>query len=64
LIYKNVYLVRQQQDILDLRKIIQEGGKQTKICAKIEKPEGIFIFIYFLFLFGLILFFSNQLFVT
>lgn len=33
--------VRAPQDVLDLRKIIKDAGKTTKICAKIEKPEAI-----------------------
>lgn len=33
--------VRRAQDVIDLRKIIIAAGKQTKICAKIEKPEAI-----------------------
>ncbi len=33
--------VRSAQDILDLRKIVDEKGKHTNIIAKIEKPEAI-----------------------
>ncbi|KAA6385414.1 MAG: Pyruvate kinase, partial [Streblomastix strix] len=33
--------VRRPQDVLDLRKIIDKAGKQTRICAKIEKPEAV-----------------------
>lgn len=33
--------VRSAKDIKDLRKIIQAAGKDTKIIAKIEKPEAV-----------------------
>ncbi len=33
--------VRSAQDIIELRKLIQESGKNLKIIAKIEKPEAI-----------------------
>lgn len=33
--------VRKAHDILELRKIIQESGKSTRIVAKIEKPEAV-----------------------
>lgn len=33
--------VRTPKDIIDLRKIIDKAGKNTKIVAKIEKPEAI-----------------------
>lgn len=33
--------VRKPEDVLELRKYIEEAGKQTKIVAKIEKPEAI-----------------------
>ncbi|MTI29745.1 pyruvate kinase [Xanthovirga aplysinae] len=33
--------VRSAQDILDLKKIINESGEATKVMAKIEKPEAI-----------------------
>ncbi|HCK22340.1 MAG TPA: pyruvate kinase, partial [Bacteroidetes bacterium] len=32
--------VRKAEDILELKKIIKEMGKLTKVIAKIEKPEG------------------------
>lgn len=33
--------VRSAQDIIELRKLIEEAGKNLKIIAKIEKPEAI-----------------------
>ncbi len=33
--------VRKADDILELRKIIEESGKSTRIVAKIEKPEAV-----------------------
>jgi pyruvate kinase len=33
--------VRRADDIVDLRNIIRESGKETKIIAKIEKPEAV-----------------------
>lgn len=33
--------VRRVQDIIELREIIHRSGKQTKIVAKIEKPEAV-----------------------
>jgi len=33
--------VRNVEDIIELREIIQESGKLTKIVAKIEKPEAV-----------------------
>jgi pyruvate kinase len=33
--------VRHAQDILDLKKIIQQTGKATRVIAKIEKPEAL-----------------------
>lgn len=33
--------VRKAQDILDLRALIEESGKNTSIVAKIEKPEAL-----------------------
>jgi len=33
--------VRSAQDILDLRKLVDEKGKHTNIIAKIEKPEAL-----------------------
>ncbi|MCC7233560.1 MAG: pyruvate kinase [Bacteroidia bacterium] len=33
--------VRRAQDILDLKKIIRDAGKKTRVIAKIEKPEAL-----------------------
>jgi len=33
--------VRSAQDVVELKKIIQESGKSAKVIAKIEKPEAI-----------------------
>jgi pyruvate kinase len=33
--------VRKAQDIIDLKELIKEAGKQTSVIAKIEKPEAL-----------------------